>query len=93
MKVQVPFETCARIVSVLGEQPFRVTRGMNPAVFDAVFTAIAGHPGPLPAALKDRCEALVRSDEFKSSASYRTTDADAVARRLELARTRLFDAP
>jgi hypothetical protein len=83
-------ETCALIVNTLGEKPFHRTRGMNPAVFDAVFTAIAMRPGQLPADAKDRCEALVRSDEFKSSASYRTTDADAVAHRLELAQTRLF---
>jgi hypothetical protein len=83
-------ETCKRIVATLGDQPFRVTRGMNPAVFDAVFTAIAKHPGPLPVDFKDRCGALVKSEEFKSSASYRTTDVEAVSRRLELAQTQLF---
>jgi len=86
-------ETCARIVTSLGERPFHISRGMNPAVFDAVFTAIAKHPDPLPADLKERYGALVASQEFKSSASYRTTDADAVARRLELSRTSLFEAP
>ena len=66
---------------------------MNPAVFDAVFTAIASHPRPLPADFKDRFGRLVKSNEFKSSASYRTTDADAVGSRLKLARTDLFDEP
>lgn len=83
-------QTCKRIVTSLGERPFHLTRGMNPAVFDAVFTAVAEHPASLPDTFKDRCNGLIRSEEFKSSASYRTTDADAVERRLGLARTRLF---
>jgi len=84
--------TCAKIVGALGERPFHGHQGMNPAVYDAVFTAIAKQPGSLPTDAKERCEALVKSEEFKAKASYRTTDVDAVARRLELARTRLFDA-
>ena len=86
-------QTCTRIVTTLGEKPFHITKGMNPAVFDSLFTAIANHPDPLPSDFKERCEILVKSEEFKSSASYRTTDADAVARRLDLARTRLLGAP
>jgi hypothetical protein len=85
-------DTCAKIVAVLGERPFHVTRGMNPAIFDAVFTTIALHDGDLPPDLRDRYNALKNSDDFKSSASFRTTDADAVAARLKLARIRLFDA-
>ena len=81
-----------RIVATLGEKPFHGYQGMNPAVFDAVFTVIAKRSGALPADLKDRRDALVDSEEFKASASYRTTDVEAVKRRLELARNRLFDA-
>lgn len=86
-------ETCAQIVTHLGERPFHGKRGMNPAVFDALFTAIAMHPGGLTADLKARCDALVKSEDFKTSASFRTTDAEAVARRLDLARNLFINAP
>ncbi len=88
------FETaCAEVVAVLGEQPFHKDSGrMNPAVFDAIFTAIAEHSGVLPNDLKDRCDSLIYNTEFETNASYRTTDASTVTRRLELARTHLFDA-
>ena len=90
----VTFETtCAEIVKVLGEQPFHKNGGrMNPAVFDAIFTTIAQHNGELPKNIKDRCDSLIYDEDFEANASYRTTDVSAVARRLELARTRLFDA-
>ncbi len=84
--------TCDQIVSALGQNPFHLTRGMNPAVFDAVFTTVAHHSGELPSNFKSRCNALMQGDEFKSKASYRTTDVEAVARRLELAQIRLFRA-
>src|SRR5439155_2993208 len=41
-------ETCASIIKALGTAPFHVTSRMNPAVFDAVFTATAKHLGHLP---------------------------------------------
>lgn len=85
--------TCAKIVEVLGEQPFHKNGGrMNPAVFDAIFTTIAQHDGELPKNIKDRCDSLIYDKDFEANASYRTTDVSAVARRLELAQTRLFDA-
>ena len=85
-------KTCANIIGVLGDRPFHGQRAMNPAVFDAVFTVIAQHNGVLPADLRDRCDALMNSGEFEQNASYRTTDADAVAARIKLARERLFAA-
>jgi hypothetical protein len=84
--------TCSRIVTTLGERPFHGTRGMSPTLFDAVFTVFAQHSGEFPADLGQRRDSLVSSKEFEASASYRTTDADAVARRLKLAREVLFDA-
>lgn len=86
-------ETCKTVVAKLGETPFHQNRGrMNPAVFDAVFTAIAEHDGEPPANLRDRCDALMNGTEFNENSSYRTTDVDAVKRRLELARETLFGA-
>ena len=74
-----------------GNRPFHKLRGMNPAVFDAVFTAFAKFEGDFPLDLKVRFDKLVKSKEFENSASFRTTDAEAVAKRLELARTQLFE--
>lgn len=82
--------TCNRIVGSLGERPFHKQRGMNPAVFDAVFTSFAKHPGELPVDIKSRTAALIDSEEFKRNASYRTTDAEEVAGRLQLASLSLF---
>lgn len=84
--------TCAEIIEVLGEEPFHKNGGrMNPAVFDAIFTAIAQHDGELPKDIKDRCDSLIYDEEFETNSAKRTTDVSAVERRLELARTRLFD--
>ncbi|MBI2756751.1 MAG: DUF262 domain-containing protein [Chloroflexi bacterium] len=85
--------TCSRIVAQLGDRPFHQQRGMNPAVFDAVFTAIAKHAGELPADIKARLATLIESEDFKKNASYRTTDPEEVAGRLTLASTKLFDSP
>ncbi len=85
-------DSCARIVETLGPQPFHGHSGMNPAIFDAIFTAVAEHPGQLAAGFKSRFESLVKSWDFKTNSSYRTTDAEPVANRLNLARTRLFDS-
>lgn len=85
-------KTCNQVVDMLGECPFHAYGGrMAPAVFDAVFTTIAKHTGDLPTDIRDRCDTLINSRAFVRTASYRTTDKDAVARRLELARTTLFD--
>lgn len=85
--------TCERIVATLGEKPFHRGDGrMNPAVFDAVFTSIALHKGNLPSDLSDRYTSLVYSHDFELSSSFRTTDAEAVKKRLRLAEKCLFDA-
>jgi uncharacterized secreted protein with C-terminal beta-propeller domain len=58
---------------------------MNPAVFDAVMTAIARHIDDLPTDLRDRFDKLIDSKDFTENSSFRTTDVDAVRGRLELA--------
>ncbi|MFG0276277.1 MAG: DUF262 domain-containing protein [Phycisphaerales bacterium] len=86
-------KTCKTVIEMLGETPFHPDGGrMNPAIFDAVFTSIAKHEGQVPSDLRDRCDTLINSDEFDQNASYRTTDVDAVRRRLELADQTLFGA-
>lgn len=83
-------ETCATLIDRLGPRPFHIQRGMNPAVFDSVFTVVAQNLESIPADLKQRFDRLLQSIDFKAKASFRTTDKDAVARRLELARETLF---
>ncbi|KKM60981.1 hypothetical protein LCGC14_1536310 [marine sediment metagenome] len=84
--------TCQQVIDKLGKNPFHRNGGrMNPAVFDAVFTTIAKNDGTLPPDLRARCDRLMNSAEFDVNASFRTTDVDAVRRRLELARTHLLD--
>ena len=86
-------QTCATIVEILGDQPFHVDGGrMNPAVFDAVFTTIALHRGELPSDLRDRFLGLMSISDFNNNASYRTTDVEAVKKRLQLAQSHLLDA-
>ncbi len=82
--------TCSIVVNTLGVNPFHGRSGMNPAIFDAIFTAIAKHTGPIPKDLKDRAKQLMASEAFTSKASFRTTDSDAVENRLKLATTQLF---
>lgn len=77
----------------VGEKPFHRDRGMNPAVFDAVFTAVAARPGELPSDIAVRLRVLMSSDEFRNQSSYRTTDAAEVAGRLKLAREHLLGTP
>ncbi len=85
--------TCTKVVAILGGRAFHKDGGrMNAAVFDAIFTAIAERVNDLPEDLRDRCDSLMYDEEFKTNASRRTTDTSAVARRLELARARLFNA-
>lgn len=83
--------TCDAIVSKLGENPFHNDTGrMNPAFFDAIFTVIAGHKNELPAYLKEQYESLIKDEDFKTNSSLRTTDADAVANRLKIAKTHIL---
>jgi hypothetical protein len=83
-------KVCDQIVTHLGEKPFHQKAGMNPAIFDAVFTTIAKHNGEVPDALRYRYRALVSNRNFFSNLSRRTTDAEAVAVRLRLAEEELF---
>ncbi len=56
--------TCSRIVTSLGDKPFHRDRGMNPAVFDAVFTTVARHPEKLPADIVNRLKTLMLSRTY-----------------------------
>ncbi len=83
--------TCTRLIGALGNFPFHGEGGrMNPAVFDAVFTTVARHPGTLASNFKDRHDALINSVDFSESTSESTTDVKVVKTRLDLANERLF---
>lgn len=83
-------DTCNTIRKHLGAKPFHRRAGMNPAVFDSVFTTLAKNPSAIAVDLKKRFEQLLTSKQFEANASYRTTDPDAVKGRLELAHKELI---
>ncbi len=84
-------QTCEVLLRELGTRPFHRKSGMNPAVFDAVFTTIALQLDNLPRNIQSRYAALIEDPAFSSNASFRTTDPDAVKKRFELAKSALID--
>ena len=86
-------ETCRTILKLLGESPFQGRAGMNPAVFDSVFTVLAKHIDSVPPDLKERFDILRMSEDFVAKASYRTTDHESVRDRLALALEELIPTP
>lgn len=82
--------TSDKVVEYLGAKPFHVRTGLNAAVFDCVFVAFADNWTKIPANIKDRFKALKANPKFGERTSSATTDKEAVADRLKLARSILF---
>ena len=86
-------ETFLRTTSVieqeLGPRPFHIRTGLNAAVFDCVYVAVARQIDNLPEDLGDRYRKLIEDNEFLEYVTSATTDKAAVSRRLELAFTAL----
>lgn len=82
--------TGEKVVDCLGPKPFHVRTGLNAAVFDSVFVAFAEHLTKVPSDIKKRFEVLKKNAEFEERTSSATTDKEAVADRLKLARSILF---
>jgi hypothetical protein len=81
--------TCQQLIDNIGEKPFHGHSGMNPAIFDAVFTTVAKHVDNLPRDFAARFKALLANKDFYANASFRTTDPEAVTKRFALAEAEL----
>lgn len=82
-------DTTDAVVETLGERPFHIRAGLNAAVFDSVYVALAADAGPLPPDIGRRFELLVGDEEFLQHVTSGTTDVATVAERLRLASQRL----
>lgn len=87
-------ETSKQVLRCLGTKPFHILRGLNAAVFDAVFTAfhrniqqakVAKAP-----AMHTKYMALLGDKDFHELTSSATTDDDVVRKRLNKASEILF---
>lgn len=78
-------QTCTKIVSALGEKPFRPIRALNVAVFDSVMVAVAkGNDLPMER-LADGYRMLLQDNEYLLAVGKSTADEGNVATRLKLA--------
>jgi hypothetical protein len=82
--------TAEKVVESLGPKPFHVRTGLNAAVFDSVFVAFAENLSKVPSDIQKRFETLKKNGDYQLQTSSATTDREAVAGRLKLARTILF---
>ena len=73
----------------LGPRPFHIRSGLNAAVFDCIYVAVARQIDNLPEDLGDRYSKLIEDKEFLERVTSATTDEATVSRRLELAFTAL----
>lgn len=86
-------QTAALVKDKLGEKPFNVHRGLNMAVFDAVFTAFAHN---LNTSLEKQeitrryKDILLNDSDFINWTGRATTDDEVVQKRIALARRVLF---
>ena len=84
--------TCGSVVDKLGEKPFHLRSGLNPAVFDAVMVAFSMHLDGIPDDISVRYKDLIESGDFDQDTKRRTTDVERVRARFRQASQRLFDA-
>ena len=78
-------------VELFGEKPFVLTRGLNVAVFDAVFTSLAKNINEIKKkSLKENYRILLEDDEFLKSVTSGTTDENSVKNRFDKCKDILF---
>ena len=85
-------ETTDAVLGSLGEKPFHIRAGLNAAVFDSVYVAVARNTKSLSSQGKRRFEQLISDEEYLQHVSSGTTDVATVAQRLRIASTALGDA-
>lgn len=82
-------ETCDQIIDLLGVKPFHIWSGLNVAVFDSTFTALA--KSGFPTDLRSRFERLQRDEDFVRGVRGATADDSVVDLRMRLAREYLIE--
>ena len=84
-------ETVEVVTGALGVKPFHIHRGLNIAVFDAVFTAFGKDKAKVTGSLRRRFATLLKDSDFIRWTSQSTTDKDVVPKRIRRARHVLFE--
>ena len=85
-------ETTDAVLSSLGEKPFHIRAGLNAAVFDSVYVAVARDTKSLGSEGKRRFEQLISDEEYLQHVTSGTTDVATVAQRLRIASDALGNA-
>jgi len=73
-----------------GDKPFHIKAGLNAAMFDAVFVALARHLNEIPKDVKQRYESLKKDPDMNALVSSATTDEDALRKRHKKAQQIFF---
>jgi hypothetical protein len=77
-------KTSELIIKLLGEKPFVLTRGLNVAIFDSVFTTTAQNLGKIQnIRFREKFKMLLVDKEFIKSVTSATTDEVAVKNRFD----------
>ena len=87
---QVFEQTCDAVINSLGDKPFHIRSGLNPAVFDSVMVAFSKHLDDIPTNISVRYENWVRSENCRLNTTQRTTDVGRVRERFRHAEQELF---
>jgi uncharacterized protein with ParB-like and HNH nuclease domain len=77
-------DACDQVIANLDDKPFHIWSGLNVAVFDSVFTALAKNG--FPEDLKERFEKLKQDDAFVRGVRGATADESIIELRMSLAR-------
>jgi hypothetical protein len=77
-------KTSDLIINQLGQKPFNISRGINVAVFDSVFTVIAENINSIDRRLSDKFTKLKNDSGFLKNISSATTDEAAVKARYDI---------
>ena len=78
-------------VDLLGEKPFVLTRGLNVAIFDSVFTSLAKYYDKINVnTLKEKYLKLLEDNEFVKSVTSGTTDEISIKNRFDKCKEIMF---
>lgn len=78
--------TTTVILQLLQDRPFHIRAGINAAVFDAMYVAVARHMTQAQGgSLRARYDRLLKTDEFVKCVSSNTTDTETVRKRISVA--------